>query len=859
MAQPIWNTPAGSIGTYPATIIMSTQLSASPVSPATTITYILLSGTLPSDTTITSSGLISGTPTLVTTDTTTTFTIRATDNLSNIRDRTFSMTVSGSAIPEFTTPAGSVLNTLDSVWIELPIEYSNPDNTNEVVVELQEGILPPGLEINSTGLIRGYANPPTVNVTLTEIETNATITNGTSYLITCTSTTQFTVGRPVVFTDTVFGGIVEDTTYYIKTIDSTTTFTITSTQNGNVFSLTTATGAMKVTLPAISYGQPTIRTYSFILRLSSALGGDTATYSINVVNQNTPVSQGGPGYTPNSRIPTILNTRPRTFIITDNNPYSGYYILPPVSPTVNAFIGTISSGEYFTFKVIGYDFDGSSLTYDYIDLPVDLTGDTETGWIIGTPTLNSIGLSTFNFAVNVYKTNNPSIGTTNFNFSYNLSNEITDTIIWTTLSDLGTIFNSTISTLNVVAVADTELSYRIVSGALPPNLLLLDNGEITGRVADQPTDTLLEQNVETVFTVTIQAYSALYPVVQSSKTFTVTVLQEYTQPTDTLYIKAAPSINDRNILNTLLTSETLIPEALVYRPNDIYFGKATSIIYEHAYGIYASEVNEYLAAVTQNHYWRNITLGEIKTAVAKNSAGEIIYEVVYSEVIDNLVNPLGVSIQQEIYWPRPIDLGLGPWYTSITDIYTSYETVLGQDYYTSLTPGYARTLYPNSLFNMRNRVGQVVGQEFDSRLLPLWMTSQQENGGTLGYTQAWVICYTKPGIIVDGQLLTYAEFEATGLTKTRTQSGIIVTDYFSYAETIKNNINNNWAYTLNQINFRIDRFSVDKSETYNYNKKLNPPAWTGLPSATPVPDPLDSKDFYVLFPQQTILPDETQY
>jgi hypothetical protein len=126
---------------------------------------------------------------------------------------------------------------------------------------------------------------------------------------------------------------------------------------------------------------------------------------------------------------------------------------------------------------------------------------------------------------------------------------------------------------------------------------------------------------------------------------------------------------------------------------------------------------------------------------------------------------------------------------------------------------------------MRNRVGQVVGQEFDSRLLPLWMTSQQANGGTLGYTQVWVICYTKPG----------------------------------FANTIKNNINTNWPYTLNQINFRIDRFSVDKSETYNYNKKLNPPTWTGLPSATPVPDPIDSKDFYVLFPRQTILPDESQY
>ena len=850
MAQPIWNTTAGSIGTFPASVALATQLSASAVSPATSITYALLSGTLPPGISISTSGLISGTPNLVTSDTTSTFTIRATDNLSNIRDRTFSMIISGVAIPEFTTPEGSILNTLDSIWIELPIQYSNPDSTNAVIVELQEGSLPPGLEINSAGLIRGYANPPLVNVTLNQVQTNATITESTSNLITCTSTTQFTIGRPIVFTDTAFGGIADGETYYIKTINSSTTFTISATQNGPVFPLSSDTGSMTVTLPATSTGQPTIRTYSFILRLVSALGGDTASYTITIVNQNTPVSQGGPGNTPNSRVPTILNTRPRTYNITDNDPYYGYYILPPVAPTVNASIGTIKSGEYFSFKIIGYDFDGNGLTYDYVDLPIGLTGDEDTGWITGTPTLNSTGLSTYSFAVNVYKTGNPSIATTNFNFTYNLSNEVTGEIVWVTDSDLGTIFNGSVSTLSVSAVSDTELSYRITSGSLPANLLILSNGEITGRVADQPTDTLLEQNTQTVFTFTVQAYSNIYSVVQSSKTFTVTVLQEYTQPTDTLYIKAAPSVNDRNILASLLDSTTLIPNEMIYRPNDIYFGKATSIIYEHAFGIYASDIDEYLAAVTRNHYWRNITLGEIKTAVAKNSAGDIIYEVVYSEVIDNLVNPSGISIQQSIYWPRPIDLGLGPWYTSITDIYTSYENVLGQDYYTSLTPGYARTLYPNSLYNMRNRVGQVVGQVKDSTLLPLWMTSQQENGGTLGYTQAWVICYTQPRILVDGEPLTYAEFKATGLNRA---------DYMSYAETIKNNIENDWQYTLNQINFRIDRFSVDKSETYNYDKKLNPPAWTGLPSADPVPDPLDSKDFYVLFPRQTILPDETQY
>jgi hypothetical protein len=377
----------------------------------------------------------------------------------------------------------------------------------------------------------------------------------------------------------------------------------------------------------------------------------------------------------------------------------------------------------------------------------------------------------------------------------------------------------------VTALSDVDLEYRITSGSLPPNLTLSSTGEITGVVASQPTEELLSVGISTEFTFTVQAFSSNYNIIQSSKTFTVTVYQEYSQPTDILYIEAAPSIHDRQILRTLLDDADLIPDELLYRPNDIYFGKAKSVIYQHAFGIYASNLQEYIAAVTTNHYWRNITLGQLKTAVARDNNGNIIYEVVYSEVIDNLVNPEGTSIESQIYWPRPIDLSLGPWYTSVTNIFTSYVDVLNQQYFTSLSPGYARVLYPNSLFNMRNRVGQVLGQVYNSTLLPLWMTSQQPNGSTLGYTQAWVICYTKPG----------------------------------QAETIKTNIQTNWPYTLNQINFNIDRFTVDKSVTYDWENGLNPPAWIGLPSATPVPDPLNSQDFYVLFPRETILPDETQY
>lgn len=833
MAQPVWNTPAGSLGTYPAGIASVYTLSASAVLPAVTITYSLLSGSLPAGFSLSEDGIISGIPSLVTTETVSTFGVRVTDNYSNIRDRTFSITVTGSAIPSLTTPAGNLLSTNDSIWLELPIEYSNPDPTNPITINLLEGILPPGLEINTDGLIRGYPDAPTVNVTVPSVTTAATITETTN-IITCLSTTGFTLGRPVTFIGTtVFGGISEGTTYYVKSIISSTGFTISTTPNGSTLSLTSGTGFMTVTLAAISVGQPTIRTYNFSLRLESPLGNDISAYSITVINQNTAISQGGPGFPVNTRIPVILNTRPETYNIPDND-YYGYYVLPPAGSSYDtyptntpAFIGTIKSDNFFAFKIIGKDFDNNEILYIYSGLPLGLVGNSTTGWITGTPGISSEGLNQYSFSVAVYKKVNPAIQSPFFNFSFNLSNEINGDITWITPSSLGSIFNGTISTKSVLAVSDTPLQYRIVSGSLPPNLTLLDNGEITGYVANQPTTELLNQYEETQFTFVVEAYSPQYPVIKNSRNFTLTVVQEYNQPTDILYIKAAPSIADRQIIDTLLNSETLIPSEYLYRPNDIYFGKATNVVYEHAYGIYASDIDEYIAAVTRNHYWRNITLGELKTAQARDQNGNVIYEVVYSQVVDNLVNPSGISVSESIYWPRPIDLGLGPWYTSVTNIFTSYADIMDQLYYTSLSPGYVRTLYPNSLFNMRTRVGQVLGQEFDSSLLPQWMTSQQENGSTLGYTQAWVVCYTKPG----------------------------------YAEIIKNNINLFWVqpdglpYKLNMINFRIDRFSVDKSITYNYDKNTSPPAWTGLPSATPVPNPLDSKDFYVLFPRQTILPD----
>lgn len=836
--QPTWVTTAGSIGSFPALIPLSVTLQANAATPATITSYKLLSGTLPAGISLSTNGIIFGTPEIISQETIYLFTVRVTDSNNTIADRTFSITVSGSAIPEFTVPDGNILQILDSIWIELPITYTNPIPTNQIEIRVLEGILPPGLEINQNGMIRGYAQAPIVNVNLPTVTTVATNTNSVNNAVTCLTTINFTVGRPIVFTGSpMFGGIVAGTTYFIQSIISPTEFTLSTTQNGTPLLLNNGTGLITATLPSISVGQPTIRTFSFSLKLESPLGSDIGNYSITVINQNTPISQNGPGYPAGTRLPVILNTRPRTFSISPNDPYYGYYVLPENSSITYPInfaspIGNYESDNFFAFKIIGNDFDGDTISYDFANLPSWMTGNSSTGWLTGTPSFITQNISKFNFDVAVYKTSNPVIRSPYFSFSVIVEKDITNTVVWITPSDLGIINNGTVSTKSVIAEADSELLYRLAIGStLPANLTLLPNGEITGFVMYQPTDVLLSQGDSTTFSFTIEAYSEQFLLINSSKTFSLTVYQQFEQPTDILYIKAAPSVEDRVYIESLLNNSLIFPTEYLYRPNDPYFGKATNVIYEHAYGIYSSDIQQYINAVTQNHYWRNLILGELNTARAVDGDGNVIYEVVYSSIIDNLVNQEGISISNPIYWPRSIDLNLGPYYTSVTNIYTSFINVNNQDYYTSLTPGYANVLYPNSLHNMRNRVGDVLGQEFNSELLPLWMTSQQENGSTLGYTQAWVICYTKPG----------------------------------FAKIIKDKIDTLWVDVigrpnkLNKINFQIDRFIVNKSLTFNYDNTTDPANWTGLPSATPTPNPIDSKDFYVLFPRKTILPDETQY
>ena len=148
-------------------------------------------------------------------------------------------------------------------------------------------------------------------------------------------------------------------------------------------------------------------------------------------------------------------------------------------------------------------------------------------------------------------------------------------------------------------------------------------------------------------------------------------------------------------------------------------------------------------------------LGNIETAQARDASGNVIYEVVYSKIVDDLTNNAGESVSKTVELPYPVDYA---------------------DDLTNVT-----TVYPNSLINMRDQVIDVVGQI--SNMLPAWMTSKQANGQVLGFTPAWVIAYVKPG----------------------------------QAERIAYYIRTQFGQQLNLVDFEVDRYELDRFLTHNWD------------------------------------------
>jgi len=678
------------------------------------------------------------------------------------------------AAPVWITESGSLGVVPEGKFYRIALQAEDPDfpaDPTKITYKLIAGALPSGVQVNTNGTIEGI---PISVADFKGVPAEVSANTVSKFAIRGTSVDDETLISDRTFTLTVSGqdkpvwvtpaGNIGD---WAEGSEVDFQFEAYDLDPGDEITITRITGTIPDGLVLESDGllhgfttplvPPSIdQNHEFTLRLTDGKDVVLRTFDMNITSQAV-------------RPPYITNNVPD--------------------------LGRYRHDNYFAHKFDGQDPDGDSIRYELVSgivpgtdassdrvtvdsdiITVDgspLTLDTVTGWLYGE--LPDIGLTevTYDFGVDVYKTIDDSVRSPIYLTSMTLYGDIDTEINWPTDAFLGELNNGSASLFTIEAVhATAELEYRLLPGScssLPQGLKLLPSGNIVGQASfqtfslDAGTTTFDEEHAtrldadpttfDLTYTFTVEAYNDAEGI-SVTKTFTILINKEYDVPYSPIYCKAMPPLADRELIDTLLLNTTVLPEDALFRADDSNFGVAKHIIYNHAYGLSPSTASDYLEATSINHYNKNLVLGEIKTARALDADENIIYEVVYSQVVDTLVNADGESV------PSSVNLS----YPAIND---------GVE---------VRTVYPNSLANMGAQVIDTIGQS--SKVLPTWMLSKQEDGTVPGFTPAWVIAYTNPG---KSKLIQY-------------------------------NIEEFFGTQLNLIDFEIDRYTLDAGLIVNWKK-----------------------------------------
>ena len=166
----VWTLKSGSsLGTIQERLSFSQLLPIYPlVGDLSGTTFSVISGKLPPGLRILDDRIV-GTPFEVAQITDFKFVIRATRGVE-ISDRTFILTVQGPDIPLWVTPAGDLgVNPngqafiLDNTYVDFSLTALDEDikagDTLEFFIQDGDGVLPPGLTLNSNGQITGRIDP----------------------------------------------------------------------------------------------------------------------------------------------------------------------------------------------------------------------------------------------------------------------------------------------------------------------------------------------------------------------------------------------------------------------------------------------------------------------------------------------------------------------------------------------------------------------------------------------------------------------------------------------------------------------------------------------------------------------------
>lgn len=535
-----WSTAAGSLGIITERITVDIPLTVTTTT-SHSITYKLISGNLPRGLRLYNNRIV-GSPVEVIRFTTSRFVIRATDTV-DVEDRTFSLSVDGSDVPQWLTQDGflnvgpqEAYYVLDNAYVDFQLDVYDPDVIAGDILSFYPvptgGQLPPGLSLTKDGRIFGFTDP------IFSVEYN--------YFTSGSYDTFPYDNIPLDFVDAKGNGY--DSFYYD---DTTYDFSLVSRVPRHLsriytFAVAVTDGANTVTRAFKIY----VVTEEFLKSDNSLMQVDTNLFQADADSRRLPlwITES---YLGRHRANNYLTVFLEVYHPTSLTGYLSYFLMKPtktwlpltgyaVNDLVNFTSQGISNTKWICIanhtSITGIDPSKDTVHWAEYGLPPGMELDQLTGEVAGRIPYQTRISKTYTFrieAVNfniadlsanynlrgdwssttIYYPNDAiryegfiyiclvtnknvspfeilywksSISSAIKTFTIDLIGEIESGITWNTDSDLGTIKPNQPSTVSVSATSllyGGRVAYELVEGVLPPGLdFLPSNGIIEGKV-----------------------------------------------------------------------------------------------------------------------------------------------------------------------------------------------------------------------------------------------------------------------------------------------------------------------------------------------------------------------------------------
>jgi hypothetical protein len=787
-----------------------------PATDPAAFTYKVISGALPGGLQISGSRII-GYPYIVATDTTFTFCIRASNGVS-IADRTFSITTRAVNVPTFVTAAGALpvgihqqLYALDRTYVNYKIEAFDLDealgNILTYYIASGDGSLPPGLSMDSTGLITGYIKP---TLKITPADGKGTYDESTYDAVAYDFATLSTNGFDTYFYDDVFydynlpdGQPISLNVNYQFKVTVTDGYKIAQrifrifvvgddTFRADNTSLDGFVGNQGFTADATYLRQPVwlsnpnlgiFRASNYLTIPVALYDNNNVYYNQEVINREVRVTSINISNTDNS-----FRSNHLTVTNVKGNIAIGQYIcfegiIPGATGQTYRISNVINLGNgvyrvYISSTLLQNIPDGTIFYIGTLcSLPPGMSFDLNTAQLYGNVPYQPAITTIYTFTLTATRPGNKGDSlSSSRTFTITIIGEIDSVITWNTPSNLGTIHANYISTLRVSAtttILNAVVLYTVTQGVLPNGLTLTTDGEIIGKVIQFPdpannvlgltsfdhgnlTFDLAATTVDRSYSFTVEArdqfgYSAV------SRTFTVNI----DVPNAIAYsnIRVQPYLNNtqRTAFKSFMNNTTVFAPQSIYRSNDPNFGLQYNLSMVAYAGIQTNSAAKLASAMGLNHKRKRFIFNSVETAVAYlPGTTTAVYEVVYLKMLDPL-EPNGLhlptSIKSRGHQSDTITIDSVPnlWSRNLSDLTANapsnsrpLEVVTADSTGYQISNSNVSKFFPSSITNWQYRIGQTGLTE--RNYLPLWMRSIQP--GTkqeIGFVLAVPICYCLVG------------------------------------------------------------------------------------------------------------------